>query len=161
MQTDAEAHFELGKLAFAQGDNAAAILHFERAVAAQPSFNAAWYQLSLSYRRNGQEEKSREALENFRQNRNEAKHPTVLTGCVCCACGRFHSSDVTQGLGYFPVAIRLNNGDVLAVVRGGAAHVGIKGRLDLVRSSMTAKHGRSLGPQSTKPRTIVIQRLAN
>ena len=63
----AEAHFELGKLAFAQGDNAAAILHFERAVAAQPSFNAAWYQLSLSYRRNGQEEKSREALENFRK----------------------------------------------------------------------------------------------
>jgi hypothetical protein len=29
----------------------------------------------------------------------------------------------------------LENGDVLAIFRGGAAHVGVKGRLDLVRSS--------------------------
>src|ERR1044071_1420588 len=28
---------------------------------------------------------------------------------------------VTSGLGYFPVAVRLRNGDVLAVIRGGAA----------------------------------------
>jgi sialidase-1 len=41
---------------------------------------------------------------------------------------------LTQGLGYFPVAISLKNGDVLAVIRGGAAHVGVKGRLDLIRS---------------------------
>jgi hypothetical protein len=47
----------------------------------------------------------------------------------------FAHQTVTSGLGYFPVAIRLNNGDVLAVVRGGAPHIGIKGRLDLVRSS--------------------------
>jgi len=31
---------------------------------------------------------------------------------------------VTSGLGYFPVAVRLRNGDVLAVIRGGAAHIG-------------------------------------
>jgi Neuraminidase (sialidase) len=42
---------------------------------------------------------------------------------------------VTKGLGYFPVAISLDNGDMLAVLRGGAAHVGVKGRLDLVRST--------------------------
>lgn len=42
---------------------------------------------------------------------------------------------VTEGLGYFPVAIRLKNGDILAVLRGGAPHIGVKGRLDLVRST--------------------------
>jgi sialidase-1 len=42
---------------------------------------------------------------------------------------------VTSGLGYFPVAIGLKNGDLLAVIRGGAAHIGVKGRLDLVRST--------------------------
>src|SRR6266550_6524219 len=35
----------------------------------------------------------------------------------------------------FPVAIHLKNGDVLAVLRGGAPHIGVKGRLDLVRST--------------------------
>jgi len=46
---------------------------------------------------------------------------------------------VTQGLGYFPVAIRLANGNILAVIRGGAPHIGVKGRLDLVRSSDEGK----------------------
>jgi tetratricopeptide (TPR) repeat protein len=64
---DAEAQFELGKLVAARGDDPSAITHFERALAAKPSLNAAWYQLSLSYRRNGQETKSREAMERFRK----------------------------------------------------------------------------------------------
>lgn len=46
---------------------------------------------------------------------------------------------VTQGLGYFPVAISLKNGDVLAVIRGGAAHIGVKGSLELVRSTDRGK----------------------
>src|SRR3954447_25896705 len=46
---------------------------------------------------------------------------------------------VTKGQGYFPVAVSLKNGDVLAVIRGGAAHIGVKGRLDLVRSSDRGK----------------------
>jgi sialidase-1 len=46
---------------------------------------------------------------------------------------------VTKGLGYFPVAIRLANGDILAVIRGGAAHIGVKGRLDLIRSTDEGK----------------------
>ncbi|MFN0171138.1 MAG: sialidase family protein [Bryobacteraceae bacterium] len=41
---------------------------------------------------------------------------------------------VVSGDGYFPVLIRLSNGEALAVLRGGAPHVGVKGRLDLVSS---------------------------
>jgi sialidase-1 len=51
----------------------------------------------------------------------------------------FTHRTVTSGLGYFPVAIQLNNGDILAVVRGGAPHIGVKGRLDLVRSPDAGK----------------------
>src|SRR5215510_12497920 len=54
-------------------------------------------------------------------------------------CADHQHKVVTQGLGYFPVAIHLKNGDVLAVIRGGAAHVGVKGRLDLIRSTDKGK----------------------
>ncbi|MBL8173829.1 MAG: exo-alpha-sialidase [Bryobacterales bacterium] len=47
----------------------------------------------------------------------------------------FPNQALTKGLGYFPVAISLKNGDVLAVIRGGAPHIGVKGRLDLIRST--------------------------
>jgi hypothetical protein len=40
-----------------------------------------------------------------------------------------------RGEGYFPVMIRLKDGELLAVIRGGAPHVGVGGRLDLIRSS--------------------------
>ncbi|MBI1924373.1 exo-alpha-sialidase, partial [Candidatus Poribacteria bacterium] len=36
--------------------------------------------------------------------------------------------------GYFPVLINPHGEDILAVVRAGAGHVGITGRLDAVRS---------------------------
>lgn len=65
--SNAEAHFQLGKLAAARGDDRSAIAHYERTTALQPSIPAAWYQLSQSYRRVGQEQKSREALEEFRK----------------------------------------------------------------------------------------------
>lgn len=58
----------------------------------------------------------------------------ALTAATLAAADLTHQT-VTQGLGYFPVAIHLKNKDVLAVVRGGAPHIGVKGRLDLVRSS--------------------------
>lgn len=64
---NADAHFELGKLANASANTAEAISHFEQAVVANPSLKAAWYQLSLSYRRAGQEEKSRAAKEKFQK----------------------------------------------------------------------------------------------
>jgi sialidase-1 len=64
---------------------------------------------------------------------------TTILLCSVALCASFGADFkhqiVTSGLGYFPVAIRLNNGDVLAVIRGGAPHIGVKGRLDLVRSS--------------------------
>lgn len=40
-----------------------------------------------------------------------------------------------RGGGYFPVLIKLNDGRIAAVVRGGAPHIGIKGRLDWIESS--------------------------
>jgi hypothetical protein len=42
---------------------------------------------------------------------------------------------VVSGQGYFPVALRMHDGRIAVVLRGGDAHVGIKGRLDIVFSS--------------------------
>jgi hypothetical protein len=39
-----------------------------------------------------------------------------------------------RGQGYFPVVIKLKDGSLGAVVRGGAPHIGVKGRLDWIRS---------------------------
>ncbi|MGC9003189.1 MAG: sialidase family protein [bacterium] len=52
-----------------------------------------------------------------------------------------------RGGGYFPVLIKLDNNELLAVVRGGAPHIGVGGRLDLIKS----KDG---GRSWSKPRTI-------
>jgi photosystem II stability/assembly factor-like uncharacterized protein len=41
---------------------------------------------------------------------------------------------VVTGQGYFPVACRLHDGRIAVVLRGGAPHLGIKGRLDMVVS---------------------------
>lgn len=60
---------------------------------------------------------------------------TVFVAVVLLSAADFPHQVVTQGIGYFPVAIRLKNGDLLAVIRGGAAHIGVKGRLELVRST--------------------------
>src|SRR5450755_353554 len=46
---------------------------------------------------------------------------------------------VVSGGGYFPVLIRLKNGQLMAVLRGGAPHIGVKGRLDIVTSSDDGK----------------------
>ena len=46
---------------------------------------------------------------------------------------------VVTGQGYFPVAIRLKDGRIAAVLRGGAGHLGIRGRLDIVFSSDEGK----------------------
>jgi len=40
-----------------------------------------------------------------------------------------------KGEGYFPVMIKLGDGALGAVIRGGATHIGIGGRLDFIRSS--------------------------
>jgi len=46
---------------------------------------------------------------------------------------------VVSQQGYFPVALRLSDSRIAVVLRGGAAHVGIKGRLDIVFSSDEGK----------------------
>jgi hypothetical protein len=58
------------------------------------------------------------------------------------------SANVTTGGGYFPVMISLGGDHALAVVRGGAAHVGRAGRLDIVRS-------RDGGKTWSAPRTAI------
>ncbi len=75
----------------------------------------------------------------------------ILIVILMAACGwaaDYPHQVVTKGLGYFPVAIKLKNGDVLAVIRGGAAHIGVKGRLDLIRST-------DGGKTWSKPWTVV------
>ncbi|HJT79242.1 MAG TPA: sialidase family protein [Gemmataceae bacterium] len=46
---------------------------------------------------------------------------------------------VVSGQGYFPVALRLRDGRIAVVLRGGARHLGIQGRLDMVFSSDDGK----------------------
>jgi hypothetical protein len=55
---------------------------------------------------------------------------------------------VVAGQGYFPVALRLQDGRIAVVLRGGAAHVGLGGRLDIVFS-------RDEGKTWTKPAVVV------
>lgn len=42
---------------------------------------------------------------------------------------------VVSGQGYFPVALRLQDDRIAVVLRGGAGHLGVKGRLDMAFSS--------------------------
>lgn len=44
-------------------------------------------------------------------------------------------TDVVRGQGYFPVIAHPGGRELLVVLRGGAGHIGIKGRLDIVRST--------------------------
>jgi hypothetical protein len=46
---------------------------------------------------------------------------------------------VVTGQGFFPVALRLADGRIAVVLRGGAPHVGIEGRLDMVFSQDEGK----------------------
>jgi hypothetical protein len=46
---------------------------------------------------------------------------------------------VVSGQGYFPAALRLRDGRIAVVLRGGAGHLGIQGRLDMVFSSDAGK----------------------
>ncbi len=55
---------------------------------------------------------------------------------------------VVSGQGYFPVALRLHDGRIAVVLRGGAGHLGLAGRLDMVFSS-------DEGQSWTKPALVV------
>ena len=54
--------------------------------------------------------------------------------------------DVIRGQGYFPVIASLGKEELLVVLRGGAGHIGIEGRLDVVRST---DGGRTWGAPQT------------
>src|SRR6185312_13897330 len=73
-----------------------------------------------------------------------------LVLCGASYCGLAMASDphqlgnssrvtVVSGGGYFPVLIRLKSGELMAVLRGGAPHIGVKGRLDIVTSKDDGK----------------------
>src|SRR5260221_10375529 len=53
-----------------------------------------------------------------------------------------------SGQGYFPVALRLRDGRIAVVLRGGGAHLSIHGRLDMIFSSDD-------GQTWTKPAVVV------
>lgn len=55
---------------------------------------------------------------------------------------------VVSGQGYFPVALRLADDRIAVVLRGGAGHLGIKGRLEMVFSS-------DEGQTWTKPSVVI------
>jgi Neuraminidase (sialidase) len=82
----------------------------------------------------------------------------ALIFCLACSVIAYASGSrdlsgaphttVVSGGGYFPVLTRLNNGTLMAVLRGGAPHIGIKGRLDIVTS-------KDNGKTWSAPRTVV------
>jgi len=63
----AEGRLELGKLALTAGDPAGAVEHLRQAVRSAPDLKSAWYQLGIAYQRAGEEESSRQAMEQFRR----------------------------------------------------------------------------------------------
>jgi len=74
-----------------------------------------------------------------------------LTGLMCLsllASASIERATAVEGGGYFPVAIRLASGEILAVVRGGGAHLSRAGRLDLVMSDDS-------GRTWSKPWTVI------
>ena len=59
---------------------------------------------------------------------------TLLLSLILTVSAPMHRATLVEGGGHFPVLIRLQNDELLGVVRGGAAHRGQAGRLDLLRS---------------------------
>ena len=82
-----------------------------RRILSQPSMNSAWYQLSeLSLHR------TRSKIQRCARkvSKNSMKLSILLCSVAVCVgiAADFDHQTITSGLGYFPVAIRLNNGDV-------------------------------------------------
>jgi Neuraminidase (sialidase) len=81
----------------------------------------------------------------------------ILFGTLSCALalasdahhlGNSSRVTVVSGGGYFPVLIPLKSGELMAVLRGGAPHIGVKGRLDIVTS-------KDEGKTWSAPKTVV------
>jgi tetratricopeptide (TPR) repeat protein len=58
----AGAHFHVGKLLAARGEESAAIEALKRAIALDPELDGAYYQLGVLYRKKGEGEKAKEIL---------------------------------------------------------------------------------------------------
>lgn len=62
----AEAHFELGLIALAEGKTEQSIAELQKAIRLEPELAAAHYRLGLAYKRAGDETRAREELNRFR-----------------------------------------------------------------------------------------------
>ena len=79
--------------------------------------------------------------------------PTLILSLILFSPTRAADIPVEQSLviknqGYFPVALRLNDNRLAVVLRGGAPHLGLAGRLDILFSS-------DEGKTWTKPTTVI------
>jgi tetratricopeptide (TPR) repeat protein len=70
----AEAHYELGLIALAQGRTEQGIASLEKAVKLDPKLAAAHYRLGLAYQRVGQAARAKAELEQFRELKNEERY---------------------------------------------------------------------------------------
>jgi tetratricopeptide (TPR) repeat protein len=70
----AEAHFELGVIALAQGKVEQAIVALEKAVNLDPRLATAHYRLGLAYRQTGNAARAKEELDRFRALKDEAHY---------------------------------------------------------------------------------------
>lgn len=67
----AEAHFELGLIALAQGKTRQSIAELQKAVSLEPGFGTAHYRLGLAYKKIGNETAAREELSRFKALRED------------------------------------------------------------------------------------------
>lgn len=60
---------------------------------------------------------------------------TILLSILLLLSAPLHRATLVEGGGHFPVLVRLQNDDLMGVVRGGAPHRGQEGRIDVLRSA--------------------------
>lgn len=81
----AEAHFELGLIALAQGKTEQAIAALQKAVNLEPGLAAAHYRLGLAYKRTGNETRAQEELSRFRALKDDHQRGRVLQSLASMA----------------------------------------------------------------------------
>jgi sialidase-1 len=60
---------------------------------------------------------------------------SIFLSLIMLISAPLHRATLVEGGGHFPVLIRLQDNDLIGVVRGGAPHRGQEGRIDMLRSA--------------------------
>ena len=90
----AEAHFELGLIALAEGKTEQGVAALQKAVDLEPGLATAHYRLGLAYRRAGNETRAQEELSRFRALKEEAhQRDRVLQSLAAIATNEPHSGE--------------------------------------------------------------------